>query len=250
MRFRPCIDLHEGQVKQIVGGSLTCQGVKENFVSGHDADYYSRLYKEHGLEGGHIIALGQGNEQQIERALKAYPKGMQVGGGVKAHNAKAYIELGASHVIVTSYIFNHGKLYLDHLEEMVETVGKDHLVLDLSCRKKDDTYYVVTNRWQKFTDFAINEENIRFLERYCDEFLVHAVDVEGLKNGIDNDLLGLLSRLVKIPCTYAGGITTIHDLQRIKDEGHDTIDFTVGSALDIFGGQLAFEEVMNFHTPD
>ncbi len=247
MKFRPCIDLHEGRVKQIVGGTLTSQGARENFVSGHDADYYANLYKKYGLRGGHIIALGSGNDEQIDKALKSYPGGMQVGGGVKAHNAKAYIEAGASHVIVTSYIFNDGKLYLDHLEEMVETVGKDHLVLDLSCRKRGDTYYVVTNRWQKFTDFAINEKNIRFLESYCDEFLVHAVDVEGLQSGIDKELLELLSGWVKIPCTYAGGITSLHDLNRIKDQGHGRIDFTVGSALDIFGGQLAFDQVLDFH---
>lgn len=247
MKFKPCIDLHEGFVKQIVGGTLDDSGVKENFVSAHDADYYANLYKEHNLTGGHIIALGAGNEDQIEKALKAYPNGMQVGGGIKAHNAMAYIDQGATHVIVTSYIFNDGQLHLDHLEKMIQTVGKNHLVLDLSCRKKGDTYYVVTNRWQKFTDFEVNEKNIQFLEQYCDEFLVHAVDVEGLKSGIDNELLNMLSSWVRIPCTYAGGISTLEDLERIKVQGKGKIDFTVGSAMDIFGGELKFSDVMKYH---
>ncbi len=172
---------------------------------------------------------------------------MQVGGGIKGYNAMSYINQGATHVIVTSYIFNDGQLHQGHLEEMVETVGKDHLVLDLSCRKKEDCYYVVTNRWQKFTNFEVNEENIRFLEQYCNEFLVHAVDVEGLKSGIDNELLNLLSRWVRIPCTYAGGISTLEDLERIKVQGKGKIDFTVGSAMDIFGGNLKFSDVMKYH---
>lgn len=247
MKFRPCIDLHEGRVKQIIGGSLNDSGAKENFVSAHDADYYAALYKDHQLKGGHIIALGKGNQEQIEKALQAYPDGLQVGGGVNPDNAMTYINQGATHVIVTSYIFNDGLLHMDHLEKMVAVVGKEHLVLDLSCRKKGDTYYVVTNRWQKFTDFEVNEENIRFLEQYCDEFLVHAVDVEGLKSGIDNALLSLLSKWVRIPCTYAGGITTTDDLKRIQEQGHGRIDFTVGSAMDIFGGNLGFDDVLKFH---
>jgi len=243
MKFRPCIDLHAGKVKQIVGGSLNDTGAKENFVSAHEADYYAHLYKESHLIGGHIIALGVGNDAQITKALSAYPGGLQVGGGVTAENALAYLEKGASHVIVTSYIFNNGALHKDHLEEMVALVGKDKLVLDLSCRKKDGIYYVVTNRWQKFTQFEINEENIRFLEGYADEFLVHAVDVEGLQSGIDDELLGLLSQWVKIPCTYAGGIATFDDIERIKVKGKGKIDFTVGSALDIFGGPLRYDKV-------
>ncbi len=205
------------------------------------------MYKDNGLTGGHIIALGKGNQEQIEKALKAYPGGMQVGGGVNSDNAMSYIDMGASHVIVTSYIFNDGLLHMDHLEKMVEVVGKEKLVLDLSCRKRGDKYYVVTNRWQKFTDFEVNEENIRFLEKYCDEFLVHAVDVEGLQSGIDDELLTMLSKWVEIPCTYAGGITTLSDLERIKVQGCGKIDFTVGSALDIFGGKLGFEDVLRYN---
>lgn len=244
MKFRPCIDLHEGKVKQIVGGSLNDSGAKENFVSGHEADYYADLYRTNTLTGGHIIALGMGNQKQIEKALTAYPGGMQVGGGINADNGMSYIDLGASHVIVTSYIFNDGILHMDHLEKMVKAVGKERLVLDLSCRKKGDQYYVVTNRWQKFTDFEVNEANIRFLEKYCDEFLVHAVDVEGLQSGIDNELLDMLSSYVTIPCTYAGGITTLEDIKRIGDKGQGKIDFTIGSAMDTFGGKLKFEDVI------
>ena len=243
MKFRPCIDLHAGKVKQIVGGSLNDTGAKENFVSTHEADFYAHLYKKNELTGGHIIALGSGNAEQISKALKAYPGGMQVGGGVTPENALSYLEQGASHVIVTSYIFNNGALHMDHLKEMVALVGKERLVLDLSCRKKEGTYYVVTNRWQQFTQFEISEDNIRFLEGYADEFLVHAVDVEGLQSGIDDELLGLLSQWVKIPCTYAGGITTLEDIERINVKGSGKIDFTVGSALDIFGGALAFDVV-------
>lgn len=244
MKFRPCIDLHEGKVKQIVGGSLNDSGAKENFVSSYEADHYADLYRKYQLTGGHIIALGQGNQQQIEKALKAYPGGMQVGGGINPTNANAYLELGASHVIVTSYIFNNGQLYMDHLNEMVEAVGKEKLVIDLSCRKKGYSYYVVTNRWQQFTEFEVTEDNIHFLENYCDEFLVHAVDVEGLQSGIDNDLLERLSRWSRIPCTYAGGITTLDDIRRIEVQGHGKIDFTVGSAMDIFGGALDFQAVV------
>lgn len=247
MNFRPCIDLHEGKVKQIVGGTLNDSGAKENFVSAHESEYYASLYKENDLKGGHIIALGKGNKDQILKALQAYPGGMQVGGGVNADNAKDYIDMGATHVIVTSFIFNNGRLYKDHLDQMVKVVGKDKLVIDLSCRLQDGKYYVVTNRWQQFTDFEVNAENIRYLEDYCDEFLVHAVDVEGLQSGIDDNLLDLLSKIVTIPCTYAGGISTLEDVMRIKEKGNGKIDYTIGSALDIFGGKLAFDDVLQLN---
>ncbi len=245
MKFRPCIDLHQGRVKQIVGGTLDDQGAEENFVSKYESDYYAQLYKDKELTGGHIIALGKGNEVQIKKALAVYPGGMQVGGGITNQNAKTYIDMGASHVIVTSYIFNDGLLHQEHLDEIVELVGKEKLVLDLSCRKRGNTYYVVTNRWQKFTDFAITKENIAFLEQFCDEFLVHAVDVEGLQSGIDAELLSLLSDYVSIPCTYAGGIASLEDVELIKAKGNGKIDFTIGSALDIFGGSLPLDDVLD-----
>lgn len=244
MEFRPCIDLHEGKVKQIVGSSLNEEGAEENFVSQKDADYYAELYKKAGLYGGHIIALGQGNLDQIEKALAAYPGGLQVGGGINADNARWFIEKGASHVIVTSFIFKDGEFYLDNLKEINKIVNKGKLVIDLSCRKKDGKYYVVTNRWQKFTNFEVNEENMDFLSEYCDEFLVHAVDVEGLRNGIDEDLIQKLSSWVKIPCTYAGGISSIEDIKRIESMSGGNMNYTIGSALDIFGGNIRFEDII------
>lgn len=245
MEFRPCIDLHEGKVKQIVGGSLNDSGAEENFVSQRDAGYYAELYRKSGLRGGHVIALGPGNREQIEKALAAYPGGLQVGGGINAENAKWYIDKGASHVIVTSFIFKDGEFFLENLKEIRKVVKKENLVIDLSCRKKDGKYYVVTNRWQKFTNFEVNEENMDFLSDFCDEFLVHAVDVEGLKSGIDEDLIRKLSKWVKIPCTYAGGISTLEDVKLIEEMSEGRMNYTIGSALDIFGGDIKFEDVIN-----
>jgi phosphoribosylformimino-5-aminoimidazole carboxamide ribotide isomerase len=245
MEFIPCIDLHEGKVKQIIGGSLNDSGAEENFVSQNDADYYAELYKKAGLYGGHIIALGSGNREQIEKALAAYPGGLQVGGGINADNARGFIEKGASHVIVTSFIFKEGKFYFDNLEEIVKVVNKENLVIDLSCRKKDGKYYVVTNKWQKFTNFEVNEENIDFLSEFCDEFLVHAVDVEGLRSGIDEELIQKLSNWVKIPCTYAGGISSLDDVKLIESMSGGRMNYTIGSALDIFGGNIKFDDVIN-----
>lgn len=244
MKFRPCIDLHSGQVKQIVGSSLNDHGAKENFVSKDDAAYFANMYKEDHLEGGHVIMLGQGNEDQVMKALEAYPKGLQVGGGINSHNAKAYIDAGASHVIVTSAIFSEGQFKLDQLKAIVEQVGKDQLVIDLSCRRKGDDYYVVTNRWQTFTEFIINQDNIDMLTQYCAEFLIHAVDVEGKCNGIEEDLVELMSAIIRIPCTYAGGIRSMADINAIETMGHGKIDYTVGSALDIFGGSMAYRSLI------
>lgn len=244
MGFRPCIDLHEGKVKQIIGGSLNDSGAKENFVSEKGAAYYANLYRDAGIKGGHIIALGGGNEKEITSALEAYPGGLQVGGGVNDTNAKWYIDKGASHVIVTSYIFKDGEFYLDHLEKIQNVIDKKNLVIDLSCRKKEGKYYVVTNKWQKYTQFEVNKENIDYLSQFCDEFLVHAVDVEGLKSGIDEELIGMLSRWVEIPCTYAGGISSLDDIQLIDRISHGKMNYTVGSALDIFGGPIAFDQVV------
>lgn len=181
MEFRPCIDLHEGKVKQIVGSTLGQKDVVENFISEKDASYYAELFKRDGLKGGHVIMLGPGNEEQAKLALTAYPGGLQIGGGIHADNAKKWIDMGASHVIVTSYIFHDGKLDMERLERLVEAIGKEHIVLDLSCRKRDGKWFVVTDKWTKFSDFEVNQANISFLEQYCDEFLIHAVDVEGKK---------------------------------------------------------------------
>jgi phosphoribosylformimino-5-aminoimidazole carboxamide ribotide isomerase len=252
MRFRPCIDIHNGRVKQIVGGSLTDSGddTQENYVSDKDAAYYAGLYKEKGLGGGHIAMLnapgtGEYEETRAEalRALSAFPMGLQIGGGINAANAESFIKAGASHVIVTSYVFRNGHIDREHLKELRETVGKDRLVLDLSCRKKDDAYYIVTDRWQKFTDHKLDKEIFDDLADDCDEFLVHAVDVEGKKSGIDKEVLSILSR-VPYTVTYAGGISTIEDIEVIKSVGGEHVDFTVGSALELFGGKLKLTEVM------
>jgi len=244
MKFRPCIDLHSGKVKQIIGSSLNDQGAKENYVSSYDAAYYAKLYKEDGLRGGHVIMLGQGNEAEVEKALKAYPKGLQVGGGVNENNASHYIELGASHVIVTSYIFPHGHFDVERLKKIVDQVGKENLVIDLSCRKKAKDYVVAINRWQTLSDFAITKENLDYLSAFCSEFLVHGVDVEGMCNGIEEDLVEKLASWVRIPCTYAGGISSLEDIELIKKLGQEKIDYTVGSSLDLFGGHIKYKELI------
>lgn len=244
MKFRPCIDLHGGKVKQLVGGSYNESGAKENFISKKSSDYYANLYMESGLTGGHLISIGKDNGAEIVKALKAYPNGLQIGGGVTLDNAMDYINLGATHVIVTSFIFSNGHFEFNNLKQISKLVGKNKLVIDLSCRKKNNKYYVVTDRWQKFTEFELNQENIDLLIKYCDEFLIHAVDVEGKCNGINKELVKLMSTLVSIPCTYAGGIHSIEDIQLIESIGNGKIDFTVGSAVDIFGGHLEYKQLV------
>ncbi len=246
MKFRPCIDLHQGKVKQIVGGTLTDSSASlvENFVSDHDAGYYAELFKRDGLRGGHVIMLGPGNEAEALKALAAYPNGLQVGGGINNDNAGFYLDHGASHIIVTSYVFRDGAIDYQNLIGLVKAIGKERLVLDLSCRSKEGTYFVVTDRWQKFTDFEINETNLADLAEYCAEFLIHAADVEGRRQGIQEDLVAKLGQWVTIPTTYAGGIKDLADLDLINRLGQGKMDFTVGSALDIFGGMLAYQEVI------
>lgn len=244
MRFRPCIDLHNGKVKQIVGGSLDDSGALENFVSDKGAAYYAELYKMDNLQGGHVIMLGPGNEDEVFSALKAYPGGFQVGGGINPGNAMEYLDAGATHVIVTSYVFAHGKINMDNLEAIKNAVGRERLVLDLSCRFKDGKYFVVTDRWQKFTGYDINMENIERLEEYCAEFLVHAADVEGLKQGIDEQLVSVLAECCSIPVTYAGGVKDLSDITKVYEKGRGRIDLTIGSALDIFGGSISYRELV------
>lgn len=253
MEFRPCIDIHNGKVKQIVGGSLKDQGDKAdvNFVASKDAAYYAQLYAEYGLKGGHVILLNpmssefyMSTKSQALLALSAYPGGLQVGGGINPKNAASFLEAGASHVIVTSYVFKDGKFNSDALREMVAAVGKDKLVLDLSCRKKDNDYYIVTDRWQKFTNIKLTADVINKLSEYCSEFLVHAADVEGLQSGIEEDVVKILSES-PIPVTYAGGIHSLNDICILKELGKDKVNFTIGSALDIFGGNLSFDEIAN-----
>ncbi|KAK9194144.1 hypothetical protein WN944_004846 [Citrus x changshan-huyou] len=254
VRFRPCIDIHKGKVKQIIGSTLRDSkddGTKlvTNFESDKSAAEFANLYKEDGLTGGHAIMLGADplSKAAAIEALHAYPGGLQVGGGINSDNSLSYIEEGATHVIVTSYVFNNGQMDLERLKDLVRVIGKQRLVLDLSCRKKDGKYAIVTDRWQKFSDVYLDERVLDFLASYADEFLVHGVDVEGKKLGIDEELVALLGKYSPIPVTYAGGVTTMADLEKIKVAGIGRVDLTVGSALDIFGGNLAYKDVVAWH---
>lgn len=255
MRFRPCIDIHNGKVKQIVGGSLKDQGdqAAENFVAAQDASFFAELYRKRGLAGGHIILLNPPVSEYYEKtkgqameALSVYPGGLQVGGGINPSNAEEFLNKGASHVIVTSYVFKDGRLYHDRLREMVKTAGKEHLVLDLSCRRKEREYYIVTDRWQTYTEVKLNGDTLEELSESCDEFLIHAVDVEGKSQGIERELAAMLGKKCRIPCTYAGGVHDFHDLALLKELGEGRLDVTIGSALDLFGGSMKFEDVLAY----
>ena len=265
--FRPCIDLHEGKVKQIVGGTLGDAGPHTNFVSTQPARWFAELYKRDGLAGGHVIMLGAGNEAEARSALAAFPGGLQIGGGINSENARDWLNAGASHVIVTSWVFREGRVDWARLEELTKVVGKDRLVLDLSCRRRPLTpslspsdgervvshgqrgdYFVVTDRWQKFTEVAITPESLRKLAGYCSEFLIHAVDVEGWCRGIDRELVEKLGDWTPIPTTYAGGANSLADLEEVTKLGQGKVDLTIGSALDIFGGSgVKYEVCVKFN---
>ena len=246
--FRPCIDLHEGKVKQIVGGTLGDSGLRTNFVSDRSASWFAELYRKDKLPGGHVIMLGPGNESEARAALAAYPGGMQIGGGINQDNAASWLEAGASHVIVTSWIFHGGQLNAERLAELVKTIGTSRLVLDLSCRKRGNEYFVVTDRWQKFTELVVSEKTLQTLAGSCAEFLVHAVDVEGLCKGIDLELVEKLGHWSPIPVTYAGGANSLADLEQTARLGNGKVDLTIGSALDIFGGtSVKYEDVVAFN---
>ena len=254
MEFRPCIDIHNGKVKQIVGSSLRDEGdfAKENFTAQQDAAWYARFYEEKGIRGGHVILLNKEDSPYFEEtkkqgvlALSAYPGGLQIGGGIRRENAAQYLDAGASHVIVTSYVFTDGKIDYERLESLCREVGKEHLVLDLSCRKKDNSYYIVTDRWQKYTDVILDEASMNFFADYCSEFLIHAVDVEGKADGVEVQLVKMLGGFGKIPVTYAGGVHNYQDLELLKKEGHGRIDVTIGSALDLFGGSMELDRILH-----
>ena len=250
MRFRPCIDLKDGQVVQIVGGSLRDddqQATLTNFATDRAPADFARLYQADGLVGGHVIALGPGNQTAALAALQAFPGGLQIGGGITPANARAYLDAGASHVIVTSYVFHQGQVDWGRLAELVAVVGKEHLVLDLSCRRRDGQFWVVTDRWQRFTNVAVDEATLALLADHCAEFLVHGVDVEGLRLGIESDLVALLGSCSPLPITYAGGAKTLHDLDLVNTLGQGRVDLTIGSALDIFGGDVAYRDVVAWH---
>ncbi len=255
MKFRPCIDIHNGKVKQIVGGTLADRddSAAENFVSGQDASCYAEFYKKDGVRGGHIILLNaaaspyyEATRKQALLALRTYPGGMQVGGGIHDKNAADYLEAGASHVIVTSFVFKDGRLNYENLEKIKSSVGRERLVLDLSCRRKGEEYVIVTDRWQKFTEVVLNERTLEKLAGSCDEFLIHAVDVEGKARGIEENLVRMLGNWQGLPVTYAGGVGCFEDLEKLKVLGKDAVDVTVGSALDLFGGDMPYRKVLEF----
>jgi phosphoribosylformimino-5-aminoimidazole carboxamide ribotide isomerase len=173
---------------------------------------------------------------------------LQIGGGVNAANARSWLEAGASHVIVTSWVFREGHVDWDRLAELTQVVGKGRLVIDLSCRVKDGNYFVVTDRWQKFTDVTLSAETLVKFSNYCAEFLIHAVDVEGLCRGIDRELVARLGEWSLLPVTYAGGANSLADLEQVTRLGQGRVDLTIGSALDIFGGNgVRYAEVVEFN---
>lgn len=251
MKFRPCIDLHNGCVKQIVGSSLSDTSIatlQTNFASTQPSSYYAEMYRRDGLTGGHVIMLGPGNEEAARAALAAYPGGLQIGGGITLENSATWLERGASAVIVTSHVFKDGLVREDRLIKLAGEVGREHLVLDLSCRKKGEDYYIVTDRWQNFTEVVVNQESLAYFSAFCSEFLIHAVDVEGKCAGIETELTARLGAWTPLPTTYAGGVKNLADLELILDLGQGRLDATVGSALDIFGGTtMTYAEAVAFH---
>ena len=247
MRFRPCIDLHNGKVVQIVGGTLADAAdaaVVTNFETERAPADYARMYQADRLAGGHVIALGPGNREAALQALRAFPGGLQVGGGITPDNAREYLDAGASHVIVTSYVFRDGRLDAERLQQMLDAVGRARLVVDLSCRKRGDAYWVVTDRWQRFSELPVTPETLARLADSCAEFLVHGVDMEGLRLGIDASLVELLGAHSPIPVTYAGGARSLTDLELVRERGRGRVDLSIGSALDIFGGDLSYRAVV------
>lgn len=250
MKFRPCIDLKGGKVVQIVGGTLTSDGTQaeSNFESDSSPSDFAKRYRELDLTGGHVISLGPGNWDAAMEALNAYPGGMHFGGGVTPGNASGFLDAGASHVIVTSYVFREGVVDYERLDELVKVVGSKRLVLDLSCRFRDGAYWVVTDRWTCFTELNVSADTLGVLSKYCDEFLVHGVDVEGKMDGIEEQLVQLLGKHSPIPVTYAGGARRLADLDLVDTLGKGRVDLTIGSALDIFGGRVPFSEVARWNS--
>ena len=252
MEFRPCIDIHNGKVKQLVGASVQDQGdtACENYVAGESAGWFAALFAQKNLKNGHVILLNSKDSPYYEQtrrqaleALSAYPGGLQIGGGITAENAREYLDAGASHVIVTSYVFQNGNISFENLSRLVDCVGRKKLVLDLSCRKKDGRYYIVTDRWQKYTRVSLSPDILTMLASFCDEFLIHGVDVEGEQAGMEEGLTVMLGQWAKRPVTYAGGIASMEDLARFERMTGGSVDFTIGSALDLFGGSIPYDKV-------
>ncbi|KND02556.1 phosphoribosylformimino-5-aminoimidazole carboxamide ribotide isomerase [Spizellomyces punctatus DAOM BR117] len=249
--FRPCIDLHEGQVKQIVGASLSDSApsvLKTNFVASHPPSYYAALYRQNGLNGAHVIKLGPKNDEAAKSALTAWPKGLQIGGGINIDNAQEWLDAGADKVIVTSWLFPNAKFSIDRLRALAEKIGKKSLVVDLSCKRRGDKWIVAMDKWQTPTDTEVNKETLDMITEYCSEFLVHAADVEGLCQGIDEELVRRLGEWCTIPCTYAGGGKDINDLALVQRLSNGKVDLTYGSALDIFGGTgVRFDDAVEWN---
>ncbi len=248
--FRPCIDLHDGKVKQIVGGSISDDAgtLRTNFVSDRPAEFYAELYRKDGLEGGHVIQLGAGNQEPARAALAAWPKGLQVGGGVTDENARTWLDAGASKVIVTSFLFEGATFSRDRLARLARVVSPEELVIDLSCRRRESGWFVATNRWQTVTETPVDEKTLVELSSSCSEFLIHAADVEGLCRGIDEDLVALLGKSCPLPCTSAGGGRALEDLARVKELSSGRVDLTFGSALDLFGGSgVRYDDCVAFN---
>ena len=258
MRFRPCIDIHQGKVKQIVGGSLGGT-VEENHVSERGAAWFAELYRQDRLPGGHVILLDRrGTEeyeaswQQARQAFLTFPGGLMAGGGIGPENAAEFLDAGASHVIVTSYVFREGRFDRERLAEMVRAVGRERLVVDLSCRwcEEEGAFLVVTDRWTRFTREALVPELLEEIADSAAELLVHAVDVEGKQQGIEEKVVTLLGTACPIPAVYAGGVRSMEDLDRVRTAGRDRVDVTIGSALDLFGGALAYRKVKEYFSQE
>jgi phosphoribosylformimino-5-aminoimidazole carboxamide ribotide isomerase len=250
MKFRPCIDLHKGKVKQIVGSTLSDakqDALVTNYETGLPPAHFARMYKNDGLFGGHVIMLGPGNESAAIQALHEFPQGFHIGGGITPENAGRFLDEGASHVIVTSFIFKKGRIFWNNLKAMASATGKQNLVLDLSCVLRDNAYYITTDRWQRLTSVTLSKETLKTLAGFCDEFLVHAAHREGKRMGIDENLVSLLGDKSPIPVTYAGGIRSLEDLDLVFSKGKGRVDATIGSALDIFGGSLTYKSVVEWH---
>ena len=246
MKFRPCIDIHNGLVKQIIGGSFNDD--KDpiiNFTSKRTAKWYAKKYAQDNLSGGHIIKIGLGNDLAAQEALSAWPNELQIGGGITAENASQWLNYGASKIIVTSYLFTDGEIDEIKLNKLIQEVGKENIVIDLSCRLKNNEYYVVTDRWQTFSETKVNENTLKEISNFTSEFLIHGVDVEGKKSGVEETLIKIIADHSPIQCVYAGGISTIDDIKKIRAIGKNRIDFTIGSALDLFGGTLSYDEIVH-----
>ena len=255
MKFRPCIDIHNGSVKQIVGGTLSDRGnqAEDNFVSEYDAAFYANMYREDGLTGGHIILLNKADSEyyeadlaQAKEALTAFPRGLQIGGGVNLQNAESFLDMQASHVIVTSFVFRDGRIDWDHLKQFnIPGRTRAFWCWIFAAGLFKMTYHIVTDRWQKVTKQHFCVETLEMLSEYCDEFLVHAVDVEGKTAGIEKQVIQRIGQFQGCPMTYAGGIHSPQDLQYIAKAANETVDYTIGSALDLFGGSIAYKSIVS-----